>query len=247
MRRYTLGAAIVATVALLGAGCIAPEVDDTTTTPPEAESPAATTGETPATESPTPVATYAPETLFQPQDLFEFERLPPPDISDWRTHMGELGTLQVSAPADWVVEIGVAQGLFQHEGQTWDWIQLTKPSDADLHLGQSFPGWARVRVEAAPFVLPSEDEVEGAAELIRKESVERRSDSGATGAPSAITITQYGQHTQFPDHKGNIVFEAEVVNVDDLFLDARGQIHFEATAEDIATVIAVLESAELVQ
>jgi hypothetical protein len=225
-----------------------PSAAETATPATSAAASASPTATTSATAS--PVATPAtsptaiqPGTLLKPDDQFDFAALPTPDTSDWTTYRGLAGTLSFKAPPNWEVDLREVADL---SGKViGDGAYVRKPDwrTKTVAHGMTDSGFLVLQISTQPFEVLSSPI--GGEVLVRSLTVPNVSPTRGSSAPHEILVHQFGQNTQFPDSRGELALETPGFRVGDLYLNTFAAIHFDAMAEDVSIVRAIIESIEV--
>lgn len=211
------------TLACHGGGTADPRSPPTQATATAPDDPSPTSG----SEQPA----YPPNTSFSATDQFDFSRLPTVNTSDWREWLGPQGTLVVRLPPSWVVVWSTTYSATDQSARPFgDGVAIGKPIQPPPE-GRSAPGWVKVDLPVLPF----------RARLSQPDALVR---PVSLTASRPVAGFQYGAAPDYPDFLGGLDLEVEL-SLNGKYLNGYAHADFPATAEDIATLVEILQQVEL--
>jgi len=190
---------------------------------------------TTAPATPAPAATrMAPDHVIAPDATFDFSQLPAVNQSGWKTISGPTGALTVQVPPDWVV---LASTLKDASGKVvGDALSAYKPLGKQVDVGDATPGWVKVDLSTSPTQVPTSNGDEVPRRIVPLTRV-------LNGRTISLSAIQFGRLTRFPNILGEVVFLPSQRGTSGLYLSGAAWAWLPATAADVATARAVMESA----
>lgn len=182
---------------------------------------------------------------LRPDDLFDFSALPPVTQSGWTTYSAPNGTFTFRAPADWVVRMGPIQP--PNGPPLGDAADIRKPGSdgASIGPGVTASGWLEVAISTQPFQV--DFNLAGFETTVRTDALQRQTPSVGAASPSRISVIQVKGGSAAPKYRGAMIFTTPSFKPKTLFLNTVGIVHFDADPTDVATVIRIIESVEVLQ
>jgi len=182
---------------------------------------------------------------LRPDEQFDFAALPTISQSDWRTYSVPNGTLTFRAPATWDVTVGAAAA--SSDPSVGDVVDIRKPGSAGLAIGAGVTasGWVEVTISAQPFEVPFA--LAGFEITVRSVTLSRALAAATDASPDRISVLQLKGSAAAPRYRGALIFTTPSFRPKSLYLNTVGVVHVDADPVDAATVIAIIESIEVLR
>lgn len=210
-----LSSVLLATMTVIATVACGDDEDRTPT--PRAEAPSQT-----ATASGTPPPTYPSGTVFAAGDMFDLLRLPAVRTSNWPQASDSAGRLTVRFPPGWSAQVN--DRLF---------ATIAKPlsNGQTVAICKTAPGWVKADLNAGPENVPIE--LNG-ANIVRDETI------NVGGNGFSARVVQVNGTDQCGAGYGVLEIIPQPPFPGGTGLNGSVVVHFPASAEDIATAIAIL-------
>lgn len=182
---------------------------------------------------------------LHPDEKFDFSALPAISEADWQAYTVPNGTLTFRAPATWDVTVGAASA--SSDPSVGDVVDIRKPGSTGLAVapGVTVSGWVEVAISTQPFEVPFA--LAGFETTVRALTLPGARTAATKASPDRISVLQLKGSSAAPRYHGALIFTTPSFRPKSLYLNTIGVVHFDADPVDVATVIAIIESIEVLR